>query len=53
MLEKNMDPDFGWPGLLSAVCQAVIGTVYITNRATPAQLVFRQDAILNINFQAD
>ena len=48
-----MDLDFGWPGLLSEVCQAVIGTVHTTNRATPAQLVFGQDAILNVNFQAD
>ena len=51
--KKNIDPDFGWPGLLSAICQAVIGTVHTTNRATPTQLVFGRDAILNVNFQAD
>ena len=51
--KKNVDPDFGWPGLLSVVCQAIIGTVHTTNRATLAQLVIRQDAILNVNFQAD
>ena len=51
--KKNIDPDFGWPGLLSAIRQAVIGTVHTTNRATPTQLVFGRDAILNVNFQAD
>ena len=51
--KQNLDPDFCWAGVLSAVCQAVIGTVHTTNKATPSQLVFNCDAILNINFQAD
>ena len=45
--------DFRWSGLLSAVCQAVIRTVHTTNSATLIQLVFGQDAILNVGFQAN
>ena len=51
--KQDVDPDFRWSGLLSAVHQAVTGTIHTTNQATPTQLVFGQDAILNINFQAD
>ena len=51
--KQDLDMDFRWSGLLSAVCQAVIGIVHTTNQATPTQLVFGQDAILNVGFQAD
>ena len=51
--KQDLDPDFRWTGILSAVRQAVIGTVHTTNKATPSQLVFNCDAILNINFQAN
>ena len=51
--KQDVDPDFRWSGLLSVVQQAVTGTVHTTNQATPTQLVFRRDAILNIGFQAD
>ena len=42
-----------WEGLLSAVAFAVWSTVHTTMRATPMQLVFGRDAILNVGFQAD
>ena len=44
---------YGWTRVLSAVRQAIRSTVHTTLRATPTQLVFGQDALLNISFQAD
>ena len=49
----DIDPDIGWTGILSAVRRAVVSTVHTTLRATPTQLVFGRDAMLNISFQAD
>ena len=46
-------PEYGWSGILSAVRRAVNSTVHTTLQATPTQLVFSRDAILNVNFQAD
>ena len=37
----------------SSVRRAVNSTVHTTLRATPTQLVFGRDALLNISFQAD
>ena len=51
--KQDFDMDFRWSGLLSAVRQAVIGTVHTTNQATPSQLVLGRDAILNVGFQAN
>ena len=51
--KDDLDPDFRWTGILSAVRQAVTSTVHTTTRATPTQLVFGRDALLNISFQAD
>ena len=45
--------DYGWKGILAAVRQAMRSTVHTTTRATPSQLVFNRDAILNISFEAD
>ena len=45
--------DHGWTGVLSAVRQAVRSVVHTTMRATPTQLVFGRDAILNVSFEAD
>ena len=45
--------DFGFQGILSAVRRAVNSTVHTTLRATPTQLVFGRDALLNVSFQAD
>ena len=44
---------FGWKGVLAAVRRGVNSTVHTTLRATPTQLVFGRDAVLNINFHAD
>ncbi len=46
-------PDGSWTGILSAVGFAMRATVHTTNKATPSQLVFGRDAILNVNFEAD
>ena len=40
-------------GILAAVRAAVLSAVHTTNRATPMQLVFGRDALLNISFEAD
>jgi transposase InsO family protein len=42
-----------WSGLLSAVGFAMRATVHTTARATPSQLVFGRDAMLNVGFEAD
>ena len=49
---KDLD-DYGWAGVLAAVRQAMRSTVHTTNRATPTQLVFGRDALLNVAFEAD
>ena len=50
---NDLDPDFGWKGILAAVRQAVRSLVHTTTQATPTQLVFGRDALLNISFEAD
>ncbi len=42
-----------WSGILSALGFAMRATVHTTNRATPSQLVFGRDAMLNVNFEAN
>ena len=42
-----------WAAILAAVMFAVRTTVHTTLQATPAQLVFGSDAIMNIPFEAD
>ena len=49
----DLSPDFGWQGILAAIRQAVRSTVHTTTRATPTQLVFGRDAILNVSFEAN
>ena len=44
---------YGWTGILAAVRQAMRSTVHTTLRATPTQLVFGRDALLNVSFEAD
>ena len=51
--KKDLDKDFRWLGILSAIRQAVTSTVHTTTRASPAQLVFGRNALLNISFVAD
>ena len=52
---RNVDDlgDLGWSGILSAIRQAVRSTAHTTTRATPTQLVFGRDALLNIGFEAN
>ena len=45
----DCDEDFGFDGILSAVRRAVNSTVHATLRATPTQLVFGHDALLNLS----
>jgi len=52
-LGQGEDAHDTWNGILAAVGFAMRSTVHTTMRATPMQLVFGRDAILNIKFQAD
>ena len=51
--KDDLDDHFGWLGILSAVRHAINSLVHTTTRATPTQLVFGRDALLNISFVAD
>ena len=48
-----IDIDDPWSGILGAIAFAVRSTVHTTARATPMQLVFGRDAILNVQFRAN
>jgi hypothetical protein len=50
---QNNNEENPWPGLLAAIMFAVRATVHTTLGATPSQLVFGRDAILNTQFVAD
>ena len=50
---EDLDKDYPWMGVLSAIRDAVRCIVHTTTRATPTQLVFGRDALLNISFEAD
>jgi len=53
-LEDNcMDETDPWAGILSAAAFAMRSTFHTTLNATPGQLVFGRDMILNITYQAD
>jgi transposase InsO family protein len=53
-LEENLlDNDDPWSGILSATAFAVRSTYHTTLRATPGQLVFGRDMILNIQHIAN
>ena len=51
--EAYLDEDDPWSGILAATMFAVRATYHTTLQATPAQLVFGRDAILNIQFEAN
>jgi hypothetical protein len=51
--KNDLDEDFGWTGFLGTVRQGARSLVHTTTRATPTQLVFGRDALLNVSFQAD
>ena len=48
---ENVDNPF--KGILSAICFAIRATVHTTLQASPSQLVFGRDHILNIKYVAD
>ena len=50
---QDVDEDDPWAGVLSAAMFALRATYHTTNQATPMQLVFGRDAIMNTTFQAD
>jgi len=51
--KRDSDSFFGFKGVLAACRKAMNSTVHTTARATPSQLVFGRDAMLNATFQAD
>ena len=51
--ETDVDENDPWSGLLSAVMFATRATYHTTLKATPMQLVFGRDAILNTTFEAN
>ena len=50
---RDLDPTYGWAGVISALQFGVNATIHTTTRATPGQLVFGRDMILNSKFHAD
>ena len=50
---RELDEDDPWGGMLSAITFAIRSTFHTTLQATPMQLVFGRDAILNTQFQAN
>lgn len=51
--KDNLDETDPWGGILSATMFAVRATYHTTMQATPSQLVFGRDAILNTKFEAN
>jgi hypothetical protein len=48
-----LDEDDPWEGILAATMFAIRLTYHTTLQATPSQLVFGQDAIFNVQFEAN
>jgi hypothetical protein len=53
VLETELDEDDPWSGILAAAMYATRATIHTTLEATPMQLVFGRDAVLNTKFEAD
>jgi ribosomal protein L21E len=51
--KQDLDPDFLWQPILASIRAAMRAVVHTTTRATPSQLVFGRDAMLNVTFEAD
>ena len=51
--KSQVDEEKPWNGILTAAAFAVRATLHTTTRATPMQLVFGRDAMLNIPFTAN
>ena len=49
----NISKDDPWSGILAATMFATRATYHTITQATPAQLVFGRDAILNIKFEVN
>jgi hypothetical protein len=49
----NLDEEDPWSGILAAAMFAIRATYHTTLKATPMQLVFGRDALLNISFEAN
>jgi hypothetical protein len=50
---EGIDQEDPWSGILAAAMFAVRATYHTTLQATPTQLVFGRDAVLNTKFEAD
>ncbi len=53
MTQAEVNEDDPWSGILAATMFATRATYHTTTQATPAQLVFGRDAILNTKFDAN
>ena len=53
MSETHLDKEDPWSGILAATMFATRATYHTTLQATPSQLVFGRDAILNTQFKAN
>ena len=53
MHESEIDEEDPWSGILSAVMFATRATIHTTMQATPMQLVFGRDAILNVKYETN
>ena len=53
MHKTDLDESDPWTGILSAIRFATRATVHTTMQATPMQLVFGRDAILNVKHEAN
>ena len=51
--KENLDEENPWGGILAATMFAVRATFHTTMQATPTQLVFGRDSILNTKFEAN
>jgi len=51
--KRDLDSLLGFKGVLAACWKPMNSTVHTTARATPTQLVFGRDPMLNATFQAD
>ena len=51
--KRDLDSFLGFKGVLATCGKAMNSTVHSTALATPTQLVFGRDAMLNVSFQAD
>jgi hypothetical protein len=51
--KADLDEHFGFSGILAAIRHTINALVHATTRATPSQLVFGRDKLLNVNFVAD